>query len=296
MERNLYSYEQLKKNCEELSKQYKGFIKKVSIGKSWDNREIPMLILGSGRKIVLLSGGVHGRESINPAVLVRMADRYACLTRNHLSARNICFESWFQEHSLLIVPLVNPDGYEIALKGFAAIKNSRLRLKCKEKAVAMKIPASEWKYNGRAVDINRNFPCKSWIQESIGDIPASERETKALMQVFQKYRPELYLDYHSRERSIYYYRQAKEAAYNERQRLLAEELSHFTGYRLKEPGLEIESGDRGGNTVHYASEYGNCPAFTIETVWEEEAFPLRAELQEEVLREIWLTPFIRINH
>lgn len=292
----IYGYEQLKKACEELSREHKGFIKKVSIGKSWDSREIPMLILGSGKQTVLLTGGVHGRETVNPGVLVEMAGRYACLAENHLSARGISFEAWFQEQRLLIIPLVNPDGYEIALNGFSAIKNQRLRSWCELKAETRKLPAEEWKYNGRAADLNRNFPCKSWKPERIGDVPASERETKALMQIFQKYRPQLYLDYHSRERSIYYYRQAKTASYNEKQRLLAENLSRVTGYCLKKPEMETELGDRGGNTVHYASEYGNCPAFTIETIRESEVFPLRRELCKEVLREIWFTPFIRIHH
>lgn len=288
-----YSYEQLKVECERLAKEYKGFIKKVSIGKSWDNRELPMLLLGYGKSCVLLTGGVHGRESINPIVLLKMAERYGELTKNKLSAQGVCFEQWFAENRLLIVPLLNPDGYEIALQGFGRIQNEKLRRECERKAALEQLKAVEWKYNGKGIDLNRNFPCKSWVSGFSGDIPASERETKALIEVFQKYSPQLYIDYHSRERTIYYYRNAKEAIYNERQKQLARKLSKLTGYKLKEPGMEIVAGDRGGNTVHYASEYENCPAFTIETVREEEEFPLNICLQREVLREIWLTPFIR---
>lgn len=287
-----YGYERLRRDCEELSQEYGNFLRKVSIGKSLDNREIPMLILGSGKRCVLLTGGVHGRESINPIVLMKMAERYSCLWQNRLFAHGISFYDWFSQNRLLIIPLLNPDGYEIALHGFSAIQNPKLRMACQLAAQREGLAAAEWKYNARGRDINRNFPCKSWVQGYLGDVPASEKETKALIGVFQKYSPRLYLDYHSRERSIYYYRSAREAAYNERQRRLASQLAQLTGYRLKEPRQEIEAGDRGGNTVHYASEYGDCPALTLETVGEEESFPLRIELQREVLREIWLTPFI----
>ena len=287
-----YGYEQLRKDCGKLSRTYKGFIKKVSIGKSWDNREIPMLILGSGKRCILLTGGVHGRESVNPVVLMKMAERYGCLVQNHFWAHGIHFERWFLENRILLIPLLNPDGYEIALWGFQAIQNQRLRAGCQNTAKKEGLEAAEWKYNARSIDINRNFPCKSWVRGYIGDVPASERETKALISVFQKCSPRLYLDYHSRERSIYYYRSAREAEYNERQKRLACRLADLTGYRLKEPEQEVENGDRGGNTVHYASEYGDCPALTLETVREQEKFPLRIELQREVLREIWLTPFI----
>lgn len=278
-----YGYEDIRKACEELSKTYKDFVKRVSIGKSWDNREIPMLILGSGKRTVLMTGGVHGRESVNPVVLLKLAEEYA---------RRLWAEEWFQKNQLLIIPLLNPDGYEIARSGFSALKNPRLKLRCEAAAQKEELAFAEWKYNGRGIDINRNFPCKSWVRGYIGDVPASERETKALISVFHHYRPRLYLDYHSRERSIYYYRAAREKEYNERQKRLARKLSRLTGYRMKEPELEIDAGDRGGNTVHYASEYGDCPAFTIETVAEKESFPLRIALQQEVLWEIWMTPFI----
>lgn len=285
-------YERLKQECEELAKEYQGFIKTVSIGKSWDNREIPMLILGFGQRKVLLTGGVHGRESVNPVVLVKMAERYGSLFANRCVVRGISFSDWFGKNQLLIVPLLNPDGYEIARSGFSAIQNPRLRLRCVAAAREEKREAKEWKYNGRGMDLNRNFPCKSWKRSYKGDMPASERETRALMGVFHRYKPQLYLDYHSREQSIYYYRSAREDKYNEKQKKLAMQLSWLTGYRLKKPETEIDSGDRGGNTVHYASEYAKCPALTLETVSETENFPLRTVLQQEVLRELWMTPFI----
>lgn len=278
-----YSYEELKKICEELSKESKGWIKKISIGKSWDNREIPMLILGSGKRSVLLTGGVHGRERINPVVLIKMAEEYS---------KEGALSQWFKENRLLIIPLLNPDGYEIAAFGFSALKKQQLRSRCEEIAKKEGLTAEEWKYNGRGMDINRNFPCKSWVRNYIGDVPASERETKALIRVFHRYRPKLYLDYHSRERSIYYYRAAREADYNKEQKRLAVRLSELTGYRLKEPEEETLAGDRGGNTVHYASEYVRCPALTLETVSEKENFPLRVGLQQEVFREIRQTPFL----
>ena len=62
--------------------------------------------------------------------------------------------------------------------------------------------------SARGVDINRNFPCKSYIQQQLQEYPASEQETQTLMRLFQDYETLAYLDFHSRGNVIYYYRQA----------------------------------------------------------------------------------------
>ena len=38
----------------------------------------------------------------------------------------------------------------------------------------MNIPHEDWKYNARGVDINRNFPSRSYVQQRPNEMPLSE--------------------------------------------------------------------------------------------------------------------------
>ncbi len=261
-----YSYDELIIQMKRLQKAYAPVITMDSIGVTREKRVIPMFIFGSGRtnrdKKLVVTGGVHGRERINPVVLIKMAGDYCKKmvsgTLNEEERSGIIY----------MVPLLNPDGYEIA--GREDIL---------------------WKGNGQGVDINRNFPAASWKKKFTGDKPESELETAALIKLFHQVNPDGYLDYHSRGKSIFYYREAMDELYNQRQRYLGERLSQITGYALEEPTNEIDSGDSGGNTVHYFSEVFRKPAITIETVADEELFPLNSILQESTYEEIKDTAF-----
>ena len=75
--------------------------------------------------------------------------------------------------------------------------------------------------------------------------------------------------------------------YNYRQKIIAKDISSFTKYRLSDEQEEINVGDSGGNTVHYYSEKYNCPALTIETVEEDERFPLYYKNVDKIYEEIY---------
>ncbi len=64
----------------------------------------------------------------------------------------------------------------------------------------------------------------------------------------------------------------------------------ISGYALEEPDEEIPVGDSGGNTVHYYSEVFEKPAITVETVKDEENFPLNINLREGVFKQIYEIP------
>ena len=248
-----YSYLEIMQYLLNLQKKYPDKMKMESIGMTFDKRSIPMLIFGTGKKQIVVSGGVHGRESINPIVLIQMAEDY--ITRK---------PSFFEKQGrIYMIPLLNPDGYEIARMDHAL-----------------------WKTNAKGVDINRNFPSHTFKEKWENDIPGSEEETKALMKVLYSVNPDGYLDYHSRGKSIYYYRNQMDKEYNKRQLKIAKALALSTGYSLEKPENEIDSSDSGGNTVHFFSEYFEKPAITIETVADEERFPLDEALQEKTYFEI----------
>jgi g-D-glutamyl-meso-diaminopimelate peptidase len=249
------------------------------IGISHDDRDILLLKVGVGDKNVILTAGVHGRESINPIVLMKMMEYYCEENFNHL-----------KDYTFYVVPLLNPDGYMIAQRGFNVIRNEELRLAAKEKDISYR----EWKFNARGIDINRNFPSFSWRPKHANDFPGSENETKALMQLMDSIPSIGYIDYHSRGEEIYYYRDRMSKAYNQRQKEIADRLADDTGYTLVPPEEEISASDTGGNTVHYYSEQTKQPAFTIETVPDEATFPLSIVYQAQTFHEVLYTPLIML--
>ncbi len=301
------SYDNLISVSKGLAKEYKNILSYVTIGKSHDNRDILLLKLGLGQRYLICCGGVHARETINPLVLLRIIEYYADLYNNYKQQRfdlkkklktganhfieeyeqmlySSCIYELLQTYTILFVPLLNPDGYMISLEGFEAIQDGALRDQC----LSMKLDYKEWKYNARGIDINRNFPSKLWTKKAPQDKAASENETKALISLFNKYKSEGFLDFHSRGRSIYYYRSMMSENYNVKQLQIANRLKDITNYVLVPPVDEIESGDSGGNTVHYYSEYFHKPALTIETVDEDANFPLDCQYYQSTFEELKL--------
>lgn len=273
----LFYYEDLVAYAKYLERHYEGLVQYESIGRSLDGRDIFMLKVGKGKDNIIVTGGVHGRESINPMVLLCMAEYY-CEE----------FQAAMERISIYMVPVVNPDGYSIAIRGFDCLSSDIYRRMCERKH----IPYYLWKYNARCVDINRNFPSLTWKKKDVKDEAGSEPETSALMELFQSISSIGYIDYHSRGKQIYYHRKSLTENYNREQFRIACVLNTLTGYELVPPKDEIEPDDSGGNTVHYYSEQFCLPALTIETVDELAYFPLSPHYQKETFEEIKMTPFV----
>ena len=153
-----------------------------------------------------------------------------------------------------------------------------------------RIPAREWKANARGVDINRNFPCKSYVQQTLLDCPASENETKTLMRVFQDQDSVGYLDFHSRGKVIYYYRRAMTYPYNMRSQRLARYIQGLSSYALGSREEETQTKLSGGNSVQFYSELTGQPALTVETVDDEAPFPLSDALLKQSYQEVKQVP------
>lgn len=273
-----YTYEEFMEEISGMEERWPQLLTVEEAGISHDGRSIPGIRLGSAKECLICSGGIHGRESVNPVLLLRMIEDYC--------------ESWEQEplleqYGLYILPLMNPDGYEVALRGFGALKSPILR-----QAMRMKNqPHETWKYNGRGVDINRNFPCSSYLPGNGSWFAASENETKALMDVFQKHPDSIgYIDFHSRGRIIYYYRNAMTEAYNRRSSQFARTMQELSHYEIGTKAEEFGTKTDGGNSVHYYSEQYKRPALTVETVEDEAGFPLDASYQQRSYEEIWRLP------
>ena len=137
-------YREMAEETEKLKKECA--VEVFSIGKSVRGREISCLSLGSGRKSVLFVGVHHGMERITAALALKFARDIAegtiwgDETAKVLSKRRI-----------YIIPMLNPDGAEIALG--RTDENERYMLSRMRGGDEL----AHWQANARGVDLNHNY-------------------------------------------------------------------------------------------------------------------------------------------
>ena len=111
--------------------------------------------------------------------------------------------------------------------------------------------------NGSAVDINRNFPSKTWRAEPrggryhSGEKPSSEPETRIVIDLIKKWSPELLISIHAPLNCINWDGPAKD---------IARTMAEASGYPLREDiGYETP-----GSLGSYAGKELNIPTITLE--------------------------------
>jgi len=135
--------------------------KYVALGKTVRGRDLTAMVYGSGAKRVLIFAGIHGDEQ-HTTVLARSI------------AVNLSSQTLPPNLTVIVVPDVNPDGLMASTR-----------------------------VNANGVDINRNFPSKTWRSDYIeqrhypGLQPSSEPETRAVLDVIERYPPHLVITLHA---------------------------------------------------------------------------------------------------
>lgn len=134
------------------------------MGMSMSGRPILGYTFGTGSECLFVFGGIHGNEKGTVTLLEKFRDTLA--DQPNLVAPN---------KRVLIIPLVNPDGYLTRTD----------------------------KLNVRGVNLNRNFPTASWIQTEgrvntfAGIEPFSELESQVVRSAVQRCQPTMMLSFHS---------------------------------------------------------------------------------------------------
>jgi len=163
-----------------------------AVGRSVEEREIRALVVGRAESAAIIFGAFHGDEPESAELAFRFAEY---LWRNPEDARG---------RRVVIVPEVNPDGL-----------------------------ASRKRTNANGVDINRNVAVSNWMPRGRktrsfgGELPSSEPESRVVLRLMQRYRPEVVVSIHSirsGRQCVNYDGPAKE---------LAERMSKLCGYPAK---------------------------------------------------------------
>ncbi|ADL12999.1 M14 family metallopeptidase [Acetohalobium arabaticum] len=260
-----YNYSQMRKQMNQLEDKYES-IKVSTIGKSLAKRNLYLLTLGSGKKKIGVIGGVHGREGITSLLTLKLAEDYAKHLKQSQEIEGYNLEELLDKVTFCFIPMLNPDGIEIATHGIKnEVKDRNFYLKANEGSSGFK----RWKANGRGVDLNKQFPA-DWNQVKSknsphfksykGPKPESEPESQALADLTRSKKFEAVVAFHNSGNIIYWYYNQKGEEYN-RDYKLGKLLSKETGYKLVAP--EESSTAAAGYKDWFIKEF-KLPGFTIE--------------------------------
>ena len=253
-----YTYKELEEDLENLNIDF------YSIGKSLEGRNLYAFELGKGKKHVFYNGAHHGLEWLTPPLLIKFAYDYcnALKIKKRLETFNIC--ELYEKATIHIVPMVNPDGIEIAAKG-----SQQKNLILMNRGTNFH---QTWQSNARGVDLNHNYNagfdlCKSseyalgitgpCATRYAGEFPESEPEVQAVCNYVRQNDFKLCIAYHSQGEVIYY-------DYNgfipRNGWEICRELCHLSGYM---PDKTEGIASYGGFKDWFIETYRR-PAYTIE--------------------------------
>ena len=187
-----------------------------SIGRSVEGRSIEAYTFSGGTGGTLVLGGMHGDEPKGVYVARRLIGRLG---------------SEVEASAIVIVPVVNPDGYH-------------LRRRC----------------SANGVDLNRNFPTADWSaglrrsRNYPGPSEASEPETQAIIELIDTVQPVRIVTIHSINRH-------RECNNNDGPaRALADEMAKHNGY----PVTDSIGYPTPGSFGTWAGGEGRIPTVTLE--------------------------------
>lgn len=275
----------------QLKKDFPNFVEIETLGKSVMGKKIRILRISSNissfnkynkydpnKKNSLYISGLHAKEVIAPVAFLK-------IIRNNLeSANNGNKEvlNMLSKNVIHYIPLVNPDGFDLAKFGNNHIifgQNFNKNLKS----------------NAKGVDLNNNFPdkfydieLKKWnsiknkaIKESEfkSELPSVayyhgkeiQPEVKIVINYMNRFYFDFFIDIHSQGNYIYWDNWNLSDDYRKTNLELAKYIqkissnnNQYEEYRIQEFETDEAPHGYGYSTAYYSSKYGN-PTITLET-------------------------------
>ena len=250
----------------ELKNRFNG-LRVASCGKSVLGKSIYSFVAGEGTRRIVYVGGTHGNEWLTSLLLLHFCENLMSASACDGAIAGYRVNEILEKVQLIIIPELNPDGIEIAIRGAGA---------CEEyKSENVKIcngDFSSWSANVRGIDINHNFNADWYALRDYekskgiatpsprrfgGFYPESEPETKAITRLCRHIKPDVLYTFHSQGEEIYYEYGANTP---EKALTMARALAGVSDYTLVKNEGHAASG---GLKDWFIEEFGK-PAFTVE--------------------------------
>ena len=250
-------------------------LSRQSLGKSVLGKPIDCLALSRTKETptsffkpgVLFAAAFHAQEWLTSLILLQLITEFCAAYENGARLAGLNPRRILCDRDLFFVPLVNPDGVDVAIHGHAAAGEREAFVR-----EISPLGLDKWNANLHGVDLNHNFDA-GWPllrQKEIalgltgpaprrfgGTAPESEPETRALADFCRQHYLRHALALHSQGEEIYWHYGPRTPS---RARLMGNLLAMSSGYTLAQPE-DIAS--HGGFKDWFISCFGR-PAFTVE--------------------------------
>ncbi|TQI65640.1 M14 family metallopeptidase [Clostridium sp. KNHs216] len=237
-----YTYQILERDIQGLKARYP-FLEVGIAGLSVLGKNLYYLRLGSGPNQVFYNAAHHALEWITSPLLMKFTENFLyTYTLNQTLGDGYNPRAIWNQSSIYIIPMVNPDGVDLVLNGLQPDNPYYQDL------IAWNNGSTDfstvWQANNHGVDLNHNYNA-AW-QESkdaeaeygitgpgptrySGPFPVSEPETQTVVNFTQTHDFRLVIAYHTQGRVIYW--NFMDMAPPEG-RTIGEEFAAISGYRL----------------------------------------------------------------
>lgn len=273
----------------------------ATLGTSVLGHDLPALVLsghpaGEIRR-VLIAAAFHGQEWLTALCALRLCEELCLAEKSRLPLCGFPVSKALRQRQIWIVPMVNPDGVEIARYGSRAAGEYAPFAA----ASGADVPGL-WQANARGVDINHNFNA-GWEEmqalaaaagktvpgprQYSGALPESEPETRALTDLCRRYTFRHVVALHSQGEEIYW---RYDPWTPPQSRFIAQVLGAASGYTVADPeGLASHGG--------FKDWFIRCfqrPGFTIELGKGQNPLPLAdfEEIYEKAREMLVLSAFL----
>ncbi len=276
-----YNYNRMRIDTHLLQLKYR-FLQSSIIGNSVLGKSIPAIRIGRGARHVLYHGGIHANEWITSLLLMKFIENFCIAYEQNRTLYGYNARELFNNISLYIVPMVNPDGIDLVtgniLPGSEILDNYRY--------IASNFPnipfPNGWKANFNGVDLNLQFPAnweearrikfsqgytKPAPRDYVGEGPLTEPEALAIYNFTLEHDIKLTLSYHTQGKVIFwqYLDYNPTNAYE-----IAQKFAQVSGYTIEEVPYDSSFA---GYKDWFIMQF-NKPGYTIEAGTGENPLPL----------------------
>ena len=208
---SLYTTSMIYEDIVELMYSHYEFISVTILGFSEFKQPIPILKIShphgnNSKKPVLFVANLHAREFYSSKFLMKFSNQFLLSLKNEGCLYGDA-SKFLNEYDFYIVPLANPDGLKIAQEDWEGIEQHKADIN-RIKRIG---PFSDWKANGKGIDLNNNFDDGNFhlkhgrlfeeepaSQGHKGDFPGQAIEAKLIQNLVDSIHPLLTLSFHTK--------------------------------------------------------------------------------------------------